>query len=84
MVGFRWKESTKKPVFGEDSYIVQHKCITTPYSAYWDGENWTEDYRNEPIRGIIAWQPLPKQYKPKETIPVAGMDHIMSRFTKVE
>lgn len=56
----------KKPVFGEDSYIVQHKYITTPYSAYWDGENWTEDYRDEPIRGIIAWQPLPKQYKPKK------------------
>lgn len=56
----------KKPVFGEDSYIVQHKCITTPYSAYWDGENWTEDYSDEPIRGIIAWQPLPKQYKMKE------------------
>lgn len=56
----------KKPVFGEDSYIVQHKCITTPYSAYWDGENWTENYSDEPIRGIIAWQPLPKQYKPKK------------------
>ena len=56
----------KKPVFGENSYIVQHKCITTPYSAYWDGENWTEDYSDEPIRGIIAWQPLPKQYKMKE------------------
>ncbi len=56
----------KKPVFGEDSYIVQHKCITTPYSAYWDGENWTEDYSDEPIRGIIAWRPLPKQYKPKK------------------
>lgn len=53
----------EKPVFGEDSYIVQHKCIITPYSAYWDGENWTEDYSDEPIRGIIAWQPLPERYK---------------------
>lgn len=33
---------------------------------------------------ILAWQPLPAPYKPKETIPVAGMNHIMSRFTKVE
>ena len=33
---------------------------------------------------VIAWQPLPEPYKPKETIPAAGMDHIMSRFTKVE
>lgn len=32
---------------------------------------------------IIAWQPLPEPYKPKETL-AAGMEHIMSRFTKVE
>lgn len=33
---------------------------------------------------VVAWRPLPEPYKPKKTIPVAGMDHIMSRFTKVE
>lgn len=71
----------KKPVFGADSYIVQHKCIITPYSAYWDGENWTEDYSDEPIRGIIAWQPLPEAYHPKQ---VQAAEHIMSRFTRVE
>lgn len=32
---------------------------------------------------IIAWQPLPEPYKSKETV-AAGMEHIMSRFTKVE
>ncbi len=36
------------------------------------------------VRKVVAWQPLPKQYKPKKTIPVAGMDHIMNRFTKVK
>lgn len=61
---------------------MQHKCITTPYSAYWDGENWTEDYRNEPIRGIIAWQPLPEPYKPNKDN--SATEHIMSRFMKVE
>ena len=32
---------------------------------------------------IIAWKLLPEQYKPKET-QAAGMEHIMSRFTKAE
>lgn len=32
---------------------------------------------------IIAWQPLPEPYKSKETV-AAGMEHIVSRFTKVE
>ena len=32
---------------------------------------------------IIAWQPLPESYKPKKAT-AAGMEHIMSRFTKVE
>lgn len=32
---------------------------------------------------IIAWKLLPEPYKPKET-QAAGMEHIMSRFTKVE
>ena len=58
-------------------------------SAYFDGQDtWHNDNRVNHARpyltDIVAWQPLPKQYKPKKTIPVAGMDHIMSRFTKVE
>ena len=73
----------EKPVFGEDSYIVQHKCIITPYSAYWDGENWTEDYSDEPIRGIIAWQPLPKAYRRhQKSLTQDAKRHIMDRFTK--
>ena len=58
-------------------------------SAYFDGQDtWHNDNRVNHARpyltDIVAWQPLPEQYKTKKTIPVAGMDHIMSRFTKVE
>ena len=43
------------------------------------GEEW---YTNK--HDVVAWQPLPEPYKPKKTVPVAGMDYIMSRFTRVE
>lgn len=55
------------------------KSTTLKYS--WDGA-WFDDSGN--VYNVIAWQPLPEPYKPKKTIPVAGMDHIMSRFTRVE
>ena len=54
----------KKPVFGEDSYIVQTNNIITPFSAFWDGEEWT-DVSDDKVKGVIAWQPLPKRYKGK-------------------
>ncbi len=57
--------------------------------VYRNAENewWTkgnagrEVYTNK--RDVVAWQPLPKPYKPKK-VTAAGMEHIMSRFTKVE
>ena len=52
----------EKPVFGEDSYIVQTNNIITPFSAFWDGEEWT-DVNNDKVKGVIAWQPLPEPYK---------------------
>ena len=55
------------------------KATTLKYS--WDGA-WFDDNGN--VYNVIAWQPLPEPYKPKKTIPAAGMDHIMNRFTKVE
>lgn len=55
------------------------KATTLKYS--WDG-TWFDDNGN--VYNVIAWQPLPAPYKPKKNIPVAGMDHIMSGFTKVE
>ena len=51
-----------KPIFGEDSYLVQNSVIRTPYTAYWNGEKWTDDYDAE-ILGIVAWRPLPEPYK---------------------
>lgn len=51
----------KKPLFSEDSYIVQDAKVELPYSAYWDGEKWTDDDDNE-LHDIIAWMPLPKPY----------------------
>lgn len=52
----------EKPVFGEDSYIVQQERVINPYSAYWNGENWIDSY-DEQIKGVVAWQPLPESYK---------------------
>lgn len=57
------KRIPKEPKYIEDSYIVQTEDIITPFSAYWDGKEWT-DVNDEPLE-VIAWQPLPKQYKPK-------------------
>lgn len=55
----------EEPKYIEDSYIVQTEDIITPFSAYWDGKEWT-DVNDELLEGIIAWYPLPKQYKTKE------------------
>lgn len=41
-----------------------------------EGEEWYTNKRN-----VVAWQPLPEAYHPKET-PAA--EHIMSRFMKAE
>lgn len=57
--------------------------------AWYSCENNTDVWRNSSTNiviqiDVLAWQPLPEPYKPKKNIPAAGMDHIMSRFTKVE
>lgn len=59
----------EEPKFMEDSYIVQQKNVIDPFSAYWDGKEWT-DVNDDKVEEVIAWQPLPAPYKPKETIPV--------------
>lgn len=51
-----------KPMFSHDSYIVQQYCVVEPYTAYWDGEKWSDVVDND-IKYIIAWQPLPEPYK---------------------
>jgi hypothetical protein len=52
----------EEPEIGVDGYIVQKKNICEPFSAYWDGYKWTDDY-DEIQEGVIAWMPLPKPYK---------------------
>jgi hypothetical protein len=51
-----------EPRIGEDGYIVQEKDVIEPFSAYWDGERWT-DSNSCPIDDVIAWHPLPNPYK---------------------
>lgn len=55
----------KEPKYIEDSYIVQEEHVIEPFSAYWDGKEWT-DVNDELLEGIIAWCPLPEPYRPKE------------------
>lgn len=50
----------EEPLF-EKGYIVQSEYIKEPFSAYWDGENWTDVY-DEEIE-VIAWQPLPNPFQ---------------------
>lgn len=59
------KRLPEEPKYIEDSYIVQQENVIDPFSAYWDGKEWT-DTNDEPIKRVIAWQPLPKRYKPNK------------------
>lgn len=55
----------EEPEFMEDSYIVQQKNVIDPFSAYWDGKEWT-DVNDDKVEEVIAWQPLPEPYRQKE------------------
>lgn len=62
----------------------EYNCMFETCGIGWQlNGHWSGDVSGTKAR-CIAWQPLPEPYKSKKTIPVAGMDHIMSRFTKVE
>ena len=56
-------ELPPKPRFSEDSYLVKTKCVTTPYTAYWNGEKWT-DVLDDDIEDVIAWCPIPPYPQP--------------------
>lgn len=56
------KELPPKPLIGCDGYIVQQYDVVEPFSAYWDGEKWTDVDGNE-IEEIIAWQQLPPKFE---------------------
>lgn len=49
--------------YGEKGYIVQVEDIIEAFSAYWDGEKFTDDEDNI-VKYVIAWRPLPEPYKP--------------------
>lgn len=51
--------------YGDKGYIVQVEEILEPFSAYWDGEKFTDDEDNI-VKYVIAWKPLPEPYKPDQ------------------
>ena len=45
-----------------DGYIVQTRHVMQPFSAYWDGIEWTDD-DDDAVDDVIAWMPLPTPYR---------------------
>lgn len=52
----------KSKVNSFDSYIVQCRHVMQPFSAYWDGIEWTDD-ADDAVDDVIAWMPLPEPYR---------------------
>lgn len=48
-----------------DGYIVQTRHVMQPFSAYWDGIEWTDD-DDDAVDDVIAWMPLPEPHREKE------------------
>lgn len=46
----------------EDVYLVQHAYVRYPFSAWWDGERFT-DVDDCLLYYVIAWAELPEPYK---------------------
>ena len=63
--------------YGEYNRMFQTHGIGWQYDGYWSG-----DVSGTKAR-CTAWRPLPEPYKPKELL-VAGNEHIMNKFMKVE
>lgn len=60
-------------------FLVTIKGATRATTLYFKNNSWFDEERN--YYKVIAWQPLPEAYHPKQA-PAA--EHIMSRFTRVE
>ena len=60
-------------------FLVTIEGATRPTTLYFKNNSWFDEERN--YYKVIAWQPLPEAYHPKQA-PAA--EHIMSRFTRVE
>ena len=55
-------EMPPQPRFSEESYLIKAECVTTPYTAYWNGEKWT-DVLGDDIDDVVAWRPIPPYKK---------------------
>ena len=73
----------EEPMFSWQGYIVQAKNVEEPYSAYWDGEKWTDSEDIERTNSI-AWMPLPERYKPPKQIMPQWKKDIINKFTEVK
>lgn len=47
-----------------DIYLVCPSDGDLPFRAFWNGEFFTQGFRRE---SVIAWQPLPPKYEPKQS-----------------
>lgn len=56
-------EMPPMPRFSEDSYLVKTQCVTTPYTAYWNGKKWT-NVLDDDIEDVIAWCQIPRYPQP--------------------
>lgn len=60
------EEPKPNPLFENkplEFYIVTEKGATYPFRAFWNGKAFTDGWSK---LDVIAWQPLPAPYKPKE------------------
>lgn len=52
----------EEPKFIDKGYIVQKDLVREPFSAYWDGDIFSDDC-GKVIENVIAWRPLPEPYR---------------------
>lgn len=53
----------KRPEQGYyEGYIIQCRHVLKPFSAYWDGKNWTDE-DDDVLSEVVAWMELPEPYR---------------------
>lgn len=67
----------------EGEWDEENDCYIIP-EGWWENRHYNPDevYNNVVDDEVIAWQPLPEPYKPKEA--TRWKQHTISRFEKVE
>lgn len=84
----RLPEAEGKPFYDMQLVTIEDGEVCLGVYRNEEKEWWTrrnegeKQYTNK--HDVVAWQPLPKSYKPKKDISAAGTEHVMSRFMKVE